>query len=123
MGALVLNDDEQSDLIERIEREGRERRDQTCFLFETDHAADVKSLSDVYEYLDALDATERRLSINRGLIATLPDREREAGADQAPDFCDEPGADAEARGEPSVGLPEPDPVIPKRPPSLDPPTG
>jgi hypothetical protein len=101
--------------LERQTREADERRNQTCTLFETDHLQDVQSLKRTYERLpEALDfymeaAPERLQPFLRATIAGDLERlEREAKADSAPPYCDEPG----------FGLPEPDPVIPKRPPGL-----
>jgi hypothetical protein len=102
-GAYQLQ--ENRDLIDRIEREGVERRQQSCQLFESDHLADVQALRRTYHYLGGLSARERRTGINRALLVNLPRTEQEARTDSAPDFCDKPG----------VGLPEPDPVVPERP--------
>lgn len=90
------------------EREARIRVNQTCALFEADHLRDVDQLGETYRYLLALRAGERKTTFNRFIIAGLPDLEAEARVDKAPDYCDEP----------KVGLPEPDPVIPRRPEGL-----
>lgn len=95
-------------LFARLDGESAIRTDQVCRLFETDHLADVTRLRNTYAYLDALPAKERGAPLNRALLRQLPQLEDEAGTDQAPEFCDEPG----------VGLPEPDPVLPKKPESL-----
>jgi hypothetical protein len=95
-------------LVQTIEREGVQRRDQLCQLFETDHLADVKRLKRTYQYLEAVSRRKRRGALNAEITRGLPDLEREAAADSAPDFCDAP----------DVGLPEPDPVVPERPQSL-----
>lgn len=86
----------------------RERLDQTCTLFETDHLRDVKKLRHTYRYLLALRPDERDDTINRFVRRDLPELERDARTDSAPEFCDEPGR----------GLPEPDPVVPRRPRAL-----
>ena len=94
--------------IDRIEAEGVERRDQSCDISEAKHKADVVQLERTYAYLLSLSPREKRSSINRAVLANLPNVEREARLDPAPSFCDEPG----------VGLKEPDPKIPARPPNL-----
>ena len=104
--------------IDRIEREGIERRDQTCTLFETDHLQDAQRLARTYQYLDNLTPAQRREPLNQALVAQLPETEAEARSDSAPPYCDEPGAEAEKNGAEPVGLPEPDPILPERPASL-----
>lgn len=92
-------------LVFQFEREQAERRDQLCGLFEADHLADVKVLQGRYRLLSDPD---RRALLGAGLtrlvVLGLGEIEREARTDTAPEFCDEPG----------VGLPEPDPVLPRR---------
>lgn len=90
------------------DREGVERRDQSCRLFEGQHLADVRRLRRTYRYLLSLSATEREMALNQFVLRSLPQTEREARLDRAPDYCDEPG----------VGRSEPDPVIPHRPAQL-----
>ena len=99
----------------RLEREQTERRNQTCTLNEGDHLQDVTELRRTYKRLpQALEfyletAPERLRPFLRNAIASdLVRLEKEARIDAAPQFCDEPG----------IGLPEPDPVIPKRPKGL-----
>lgn len=98
-------------LYDKISDEGKGRRDQSCRQSEAKHLADVQELRRTYRFLT--DPAKRRL-LGRGLarliILTLPQREREARVDPAPPFCDEPG----------IGLPEPDPTVPKRPQGLTP---
>ena len=96
--------------IRQIERESKGRRDQSCRISESQHKADVDGLRRTYDYLKQLTPRQRRSPINRAILANLPVTEREARMDPAPPFCDEPG----------IGLPEPDPVLPKRPKSLTP---
>jgi outer membrane murein-binding lipoprotein Lpp len=103
------------------EAEGRERRDQQCELFERQHLDDVKQLRGTYKYLLRLPPSELRAPtnpLNEAVILQLRETERAATRDSAPDFCDEPGADAERRGAEPVGLPEPDPKVPRRPAAL-----
>jgi hypothetical protein len=101
-------------LFTRLDSEGAQRRDQSCRLFEADHLADVQRLKRTYEYLDRLPVREYGSTLTREIVRSLPTLEDEARADSAPDFCDEPGAKAEKAGADPVGLPEPDPFIPKR---------
>lgn len=89
-------------------RESAERIDQICLVFETQHLDDVKSLAQTYDYLVALPESEKRLTLNKFILLLLPMREEEANTDIAPPFCDKPNR----------GLPEPDPVVPKRPAEL-----
>jgi hypothetical protein len=88
-----------------IHNEINVRSDQTCFLFESDHLADVVTLRETYKYIEALKPGERSATINKFILVNLPSQEREARADLAPTYCDTM----------DLGLPEPDPVIPKRP--------
>lgn len=117
LGAVVLitdNDQQNTDIKglaafdERLVKEQFERRDQSCRLFEGDHLADVQSLEKTYEYLGALTPEERKTTLNKTILNGLAEQEREAKVDSAPDFCDKP----------NTGLPEPDPVVPTRPPSI-----
>ena len=87
-----------------VKIESAERRDQTCNLFETDHLQDVKRLRATYRYLAGLPRDERTRPLTQAVLRSLPALEREARSDPAPQFCDET----------FVGLPEPDPVVPKR---------
>jgi hypothetical protein len=81
-----------------------ERRDQMCQLFEADHLADVNRLERTYRFLSSPAARDDEALLQVALVE-LPELEREARVDSAPDFCDEDG----------LGLPEPDPVVPDRP--------
>lgn len=105
--------DQSRDALKKIEQEGALRRDQICLSAEREHLNDVTRLVRTYEYLNSLEPEEFETSINRAVLVQLPATEEAAQTDTAPDFCDEtlPG------GKP-VGMPEPDPTIPKRPPGL-----
>jgi hypothetical protein len=93
--------------IDLIEREGRERRDQSCMLSERQHLQDVIQLRRTYRYLvDPEKFGDRKGSdLYNVVLAQLGRTERQARIDRAPQFCDEPG----------IGLREPDPRIPQRP--------
>lgn len=102
------------DAVAQIQAEGRDRRSQTCSTFESEHLQEVRQLSGTYAYLLALTPAERRSTLNRFVVKQLPELERNARSDsdnfgvRVPPYCDAP----------NVGLPEPDPVAPKRPKSL-----
>ena len=90
------------------DRETQVRIHQLCLVFEREHLEDVKSLTRVYLYLDALPEGEKQLTFNKFILAQLPEQEKKAFTDNAPPFCDLP----------ERGLPEPDPAVPERPKSL-----
>lgn len=97
-----------------IQKEGAERRSQNCTTFEGAHRQEVDRLNQTYAYILKLTPAERRTTLNRTVIAGVPRLETEASSDSdnegvlVPSYCDEPG----------VGLPEPDPIVPKRPAKL-----
>lgn len=95
--------------IYRIEVEGNERRDQICEQAERVHLQEVVELRRTYDYLDGLQPEQLKDPLNATVLTFLPQTEHTAQTDSAPPFCDEPG----------VGLPEPDPVVPKRPEKID----
>lgn len=86
-----------------ITGEGAERRDETCRIDEKAHLADVKRLERTYAYLGRLPRSEWGSNFTREIVLGMPALEEEARLDRAPAFCDEPG----------VGLPEPDPKLPR----------
>jgi hypothetical protein len=92
------------------EEEGDERRHQSCTLFESDHLADRDELVATYDFLAAIKPHERDTALVNIVVGTLPEKEREAHTDGAPDFCD--GKDQDGN---DIGLEEPDPVVPCRP--------
>lgn len=84
--------------------ESRNRRDEACTISEREHLQDVDKLRRTYSYLDALTPIEVSQTINQFIIANLNEQEENARRDVAPSYCDEQG----------IGLPEPDPTLPKR---------
>lgn len=106
--------DKNSYLIKKLAIEGEQRRDQTCTIFETQHLQDVNRLKRTYEYLDSLPESEWDKPLTREIVLQLNTVEEQARLDGAPNYCDEPGVKAEAEGQKPVGLPEPDPVLPKK---------
>jgi hypothetical protein len=111
---VVLDQSGNSDRIDDLAREGAAREDQFCLLTERDHRQDVRSLRATYSYLLSLTPEERQSTLNQLVLRELPKTEVEAKTDAAPKLCDQPGR----YGDRNVGLPEPDPRIPKRPPKL-----
>lgn len=91
-------------LARKIAREGEKRRDQTCRIDERDHLGAVKRLRRTYGFLADLPRSEYGTNLTVAIVRQLPEVEREARQDVAPPFCDAPG----------VGLPEPDPELPRR---------
>lgn len=104
--------------IRQFIAESRARRDENCRIQEYEQAREVEDLRRTYEFLPKLIARDPDSVLVAASIQALPSLEEKARVDNAPGYCDEPGAAAEKRGAPPVGLPEPDPVIPKRPRSL-----
>lgn len=101
-------------LTHRIKREANERRDQTCRVLEGQHLTNVERLKATYHYLGTLPREDYGKPLTLAVLRGLRTQEAEAREDQAPPFCDEPGVKAERAGAKPVGLPEPDPVLPKR---------
>lgn len=89
--------------VQRLDTEQAERRDQSCNIAEREHKRNVDQLKNTYRYLNTLNKEEARIQINQYIIRTLPRVEETARVDVAPKFCDAP----------NVGLPEPDPKLPK----------
>lgn len=92
--------------VQALIQETAERRDQSCKISEQKQRGDVDQLKQTYDFLtNPPPGLENLVPI---ALTQLPQVEREAKADDAPAFCDEPG----------VGEPEPDPKLPKRPKGL-----
>lgn len=117
----VVGYSKSSSAIEHVDRERQQSetdrlvaRDQSCMLNERDHLQDVQELRRTYdrlpealEFYDQVAPTEGfRVFLRQAVEADVRRLEKEARVDRAPEVCDEPG----------FGLPEPDPVIPERPP-------
>jgi hypothetical protein len=100
--------------IDKIERESAERRNQTCALFERQHLDEVDDLKRRYRFLSGVSRSEYGTTLIVAAVQQLPILEQKARVDSAPGYCDEPGEAAEKRGEPPIGLPEPDPELPKK---------
>jgi hypothetical protein len=91
--------------LERIDTEAVERKDADCVKDERDYFAKVNQLTQTYAFLKTADPES---DLYKAVVTNLPQVEAEAKRDLAPEYCDEP----------NVGLPEPDPVVPKRPAGL-----
>lgn len=91
--------------------ESKERRNQTCRVFESAHKQEIDDLNGTYRYLAGAPPPERGTTLYTLILSNLKKLESEAKDDEdevgvvVPAYCDEPG----------IGLPEPDPVVPKRP--------
>lgn len=94
--------------VTAIRVEGAHRRDQTCLIFERGHKDDVSQLQATYNFIAKMTPKDAESNLNRTIILRLPDAERKAQTSTPPDYC-RPA---------SVGLKEPFPVIPSRPPGL-----
>lgn len=99
--------------LDQIKAEGVERRDQICTAAESADLANVTRLRRTYDYLQALSPAEFDTPINRAVLVSLPQVESDAKTPTAPAFCDV----TLKHGVP-VGLPEPNPIVPTRPPEL-----
>jgi hypothetical protein len=93
-----------------LDSESSERKHQNCQIFERNNLEAVARLRNTYRYLMELPPEERSSQLNRAVLRQLPEIEANARADAAPPYCDDEG----------VGLDEPDPEIPARPPGLSP---
>jgi hypothetical protein len=100
----------------RVAAETVERRDQLCTSLEGAHLDEVNQLRDTYRFIGELSVKEvTHDPLTRFVVLNITKTEEDARTDEAPDYCDEPGAEAEKKGAAPVGLPEPDPVVPGRP--------
>lgn len=94
--------------VAEIRAEGAHRRDQTCVIFERAHIDDVSQLQATYNFIGKMTAEDAQSNLNRTIILRLPDAERKAKSSTPPDYCRSS----------HVGLKDPFPVIPSRPPGL-----
>lgn len=105
----------------RIRAEGALRRSANCRVFENDHRDEVDQLIQSYSFYEDPPQGLEALLLDPRALAELAELERDAHSDldkhgaYVPRYCDVPGAKAEKAGAAPIGLPEPDPVIPKRP--------
>lgn len=97
-------------LFARINREGKDRRDQSCLVAERGQLKDVESLKQTYR-LALHPPPELGKGLLKLIVQNLPQAEAEAKLNQAPKYCLEPG----------IGLPgDKPPAVPQRPPQLTP---
>lgn len=97
-----------SQATDKIEVEGRERRDQTCQTLELQYRDNLHSLQATYRYLLGLSDEQAREAINTAIALELPRTERRALLSRPPAYCSDPG----------VGLPGRTPTVPARPKEL-----
>lgn len=100
----LINSQENKNLLAEFKADTKERRDQSCELFEGDHLDEVKALRQTYNYLAKLTPETSTDPLNQLIISQLPKTEEEARTDEAPEYCDAP----------HVGLAEPDPNLPPK---------
>lgn len=92
-------------VLRAIEREGSQRRDQSCLLFERQANTAVRQLKATYRFLRTLPASEHGSPLVQAIVRQMPQTERNARKDTvAPRYCNAPG----------VGLPEPPRNLPPR---------
>lgn len=93
-----------------------ESRDQFCTTTESQHRIDIEGLQRTYEYLGTL--SPKQISdpnpLTRAILRGLKSSEARAHTDPAPPLCD---GGSLFHGQ--LGEPEPDPVAPHRPASLE----
>lgn len=102
----------------KLTSEGHKREDQFCTSAEREHATWVRQYTDTILYLETVKKTAPQQlmdPINQFVILRLPETEKRAREDTAPPLCDgmHRGAVPFFGEESEIGLPEPDPVLPK----------
>lgn len=100
-------------------QETAKRVNETCTINENKQLRDVLNLEKLYDYVLHLSKKDLRSSLNKAVVAGIPQAESDAETDDAPSYCDKPGVEAEAHGADPIGLPEPDHKIPPRPKKID----
>lgn len=95
-----------------------EARDGTCLSLEGQHKVDVEQLGRTYDFLATQGPADFRpaaknYDLNLAITRGLKSQEARAHSDTAPTFCD---SGSWFHGE--LGLPEPDPTVPRRPAEL-----
>lgn len=98
--------------LSKLDREGTERRNDTCLTFEGAYLQEVTQLQRTYDFLAPMSRHEQLSTpLNRAILKGLAKQELDVRSDldyngaRVPRYCDAP----------NVGLPEPDPKPPKRP--------
>lgn len=94
-----------SQATDKIEAEGKERRDQTCQTLELQYRDNLYNLQATYRYLLGLSEEQAREAINAAIALELPRTERRVLLSRPPAYCSDPG----------VGLPGRTPSVPERP--------
>jgi hypothetical protein len=109
----------QQDQIERIlrvnaasgaafRRESLERRDDNCTLFERQEETARTRIAGTYKLLGNIPRSEWGGTIAKAIANSVNNLYKDAKASKSPRYCNE------ARGQATIGLPEPGPKIPKR---------
>lgn len=94
-------------------KESKHRRSDTCRVFEGQHLQEITDLKGGYDYLASIPRS-KWTQLEKTVYKRLPKQESDAKSDTdqlgpyVPAYCDEE----------DIGLPEPDPVVPKRPATL-----
>ncbi len=88
-----------------IQAESKDRRNQSCRVFERLETTAVRRVVTTYKYLDELPRSElvRPTLLTTAILRNLGATYQDAKASRAPPYCDKP----------DVGLPEPQPKLPK----------
>jgi hypothetical protein len=103
-----------SQTVHKLDQEAEVRRSQTCETFEGAYAEQIRRLENTYVFLLLPGIRERSPDLYDFALRELPTLERGAESDddpfgpRVPAYCDDP----------NVGLPEPDPKVPRRPDGL-----
>jgi hypothetical protein len=103
-----------AETVAKLDQEAEVRRSQTCETFEGAYAEQVRRLENTYGFLLLPGIRQRSPDLYDFAIRELPTLERGAKSDddpfgpRVPAYCDDP----------NVGLPEPDPEVPRRPDGL-----
>lgn len=92
----------------RVDRDARIRVNESCATAEQRYKAAVEQLANTYRYVVALSPEERRSTLNQFVIKAVPKQEADLRGLTPAKFCDDP----------NIGLPEPNPTVPARPPNF-----
>lgn len=97
--------------VGRLDRESKQRQDQSCRITEAKQQADVDALEQTYMYLASLSSRQLAEPLNRTILASLPRTIRDAQLDDAPAYCRRPGVGLDPSGkafpQPPANLPSP----------------
>jgi hypothetical protein len=103
-----------SQTVHKLDQEAEIRRSQTCETFEGAYSEQIRRLENTYVFLLLPGIRQRSPDLFDFALRELPTLEQGAKSDddpfgpRVPAYCDDP----------NVGLPEPDPKVPRRPAGL-----